>query len=64
MQDLDHCPYCGANKLDENFSMHLWSIKYECGYQICGAIDTKTHGEGIEILELCNNKLIIQKDAY
>ena len=38
MINLDACPFCGAEVAKEGASLHCWSIGYDCGTEIAGAI--------------------------
>ena len=53
VKDFDNCPYCGSDIKKEGNSLHAWDIEYKCGLHIWGAVDTKTHGNEIGILEKC-----------
>jgi hypothetical protein len=50
-----HCEFCGSKIKEEGNSLHVWHVEYECGHKIWGAIDTKTHGDTIEISVECPN---------
>lgn len=55
---MDNCEYCGSPIKHESNSLHVWEVEYECGYTVCGAIDTKTHGDDIIVVNEC---LVIKK---
>ena len=55
--NYDVCRICGAPIKEQNNSLHVWEIKYECGYHVLGAIDTKTHGKGHEIIQRCSTEI-------
>jgi len=51
----DRCPNCDSDIKKQDNSLHIWEIEYNCGYKIYGAIDTKTHGKDITIVNKCNS---------
>lgn len=53
--DYSKCKFCGAEIKKQSDSLHVWEIEYECGYNIYGAIDTETHGDGVTINKKCGN---------
>jgi hypothetical protein len=55
IHDVSCCFVCGAKIKREGNSLHVWDIEYECGCKIWGAIDTKTHGDSIEVNVKCPN---------
>jgi len=61
--DRTKCYVCDSKVKRQGSSLHVWDIEYECGCRIFGAIDTDTHGNGIEVGKECP-KLIEIKDKY
>ena len=56
INNITFCYKCGAKKKNESNSLHIWEVEYECGCKIWGAIDTKTHGDKIEIYTSCKSE--------
>jgi hypothetical protein len=56
IKDITQCYNCGSNIKNECNSYHVWEIEYECGCKIWGALDTKTHGDKINLINKCINE--------
>ena len=61
--DYQECPMCGSPVKERGSSMHVWEITYECGCIVWGALDTETHGDGVEYQRECPNVKKVNKNG-
>lgn len=53
--DKTKCFVCDSKIEKQSSSTHVFSIKYECGCEILGALDSETYGEEFDLKTECPN---------